>query len=102
MGAMNRTNLHRKENQIGVSGSIKPIAHAERLEDSLPRLPRFMRKPEVRQAVGLSDTTIWRLEKRNKFPQRFEIIPGIVAWLEEDIRIWIEQKVRKTSGKVGA
>jgi prophage regulatory protein len=70
------------------------IADLEVVRERLP-LARFIRKPEVRLAVGLSDTTIWRLERRGEFPPRIEIIPGVVAWLEADVLAWIDARVRK-------
>ena len=54
---------------------------------------RPIRKPECRKAVGLSDTTIWRLEKKGKFPKRFRLHGNIAAWWLSDIVEW-QQNLR--------
>ena len=45
----------------------------------------FLRKPEVQKRTGLSDTTIWRLEKAGKFPTRVQLTEHIVGWDEGEI-----------------
>ena len=40
-------------------------------------MPRnSIRKPAVKKKTGLSDTTIWRLEKVDEFPARILYNPG--------------------------
>lgn len=56
---------------------------------------RLLRFPEVQRLVGLSRTTIWRLEQKGKFPRRKELGENSVAWLEEDIEKWIRSKSSK-------
>lgn len=53
---------------------------------------RLLRFPEVQRMVGLSRTTIWRLEQKGKFPRRKIIGENSVAWLEEEIQTWIKTK----------
>ena len=57
------------------------------------RLPRLLRFPAVRERTGLSRSTIWRLERRGEFPKHHRISPNVVAWVEEDIHMWIEARV---------
>ena len=40
----------------------------------------------------MSDATIWRLERDNKFPKRLQIGPNSVAWIEAEVDEWIENK----------
>ena len=54
---------------------------------------RPVRKPECRKATGLSDTTLWRLEKAGKFPKRFRLHGNIAAWWLSDIVAW-QQNLR--------
>lgn len=52
---------------------------------------RILRRHEVRERTGLSNTTIWRLEKQGKFPKRRKLTPsnnGAVGWLESEIARW--------------
>ena len=53
---------------------------------------RLLRKPAVVARVGLSATTLWRLERAGEFPRSFRISPGAVAWREADIEAWISQR----------
>lgn len=53
---------------------------------------KLLRFHEVKKLVGLSRTTIWRLERQGKFPRRKQISENAVAWLDEEIQRWILEK----------
>ena len=53
---------------------------------------RYIRKPEVRQIAGSSDSTIWRMEKRGQFPKRRQLGPNSVGWLLSEIEEWMESR----------
>ena len=53
---------------------------------------RFLRRREVLARTGLSNTTIWRLERDGSFPQRCQISPGLVGWRESDVSAWIDER----------
>lgn len=53
---------------------------------------RIIRKPELKKMIGLSDVTIWRLEKAGRFPRRLLIGGAAVGWLENEIEDWLDQK----------
>ena len=53
---------------------------------------RLIRKPELMARIGLSDVTIWRLEKRGQFPKRLKIGGNSVGWLESEISEWMTAK----------
>ena len=59
-------------------------------------MPRnIIRKPATRKKTGLSNTTIWRLEKVDKFPRRIQITEaGAVGWYEDEVEAWIHDRVR--------
>jgi prophage regulatory protein len=59
-------------------------------------MPRnIIRKPAVRQKTGLSDTTIWRLEKVDEFPARILITQaGAIGWFEDEIDAWVHDRIR--------
>ena len=59
-------------------------------------MPRnIIRKPALRQKTGLSDTTIWRLEKADAFPHRVQITEaGAVGWYEDEVDRWVHDRVR--------
>jgi len=47
----------------------------------------ILRKKAVQARTGLSDTTIWRLEKAGQFPCRIRLTEGgaAVGWYEDEI-----------------
>ena len=52
----------------------------------------LIRKPELKQKIGLSESTIWRLEKSGQFPKRKQITSRLVGWLRSDVDKWIESR----------
>ena len=53
---------------------------------------KLIREPEVVQRVGLSPSTIRRLEKAGQFPKRRECGANSVAWLDAEISQWIASR----------
>ncbi|MBA4011009.1 MAG: hypothetical protein C0481_04010 [Phenylobacterium sp.] len=49
---------------------------------------RLLAWPAVRQMVGISRTTAWRLQNTGAFPLPVVISAGRVGWREEDIAAW--------------
>ncbi len=43
-------------------------------------LRRTIRRTELRQIVPLADSTIYEMERRGEFPQRFFLTPRCVVW----------------------
>lgn len=58
---------------------------------------RIIRKPELFSKVGLSDATIWRMEKSGKFPRRITLGENSVGWLSDEIEQWVEKKAAERS-----
>ena len=55
--------------------------------------PRIMRKPEILNMIGLSDPTIWRMEKDGKFPKRIRLGGNSCGWLESEVTGWLAERV---------
>jgi predicted DNA-binding transcriptional regulator AlpA len=55
---------------------------------------RFLSKAKVNEMSGLSDVTRWRMEKRSEFPNRRQISPNRVAYLESEVLDWMESRPR--------
>ena len=53
---------------------------------------RFIRRHECRRTTGLSDTTIWRLEKMGEFPGRRRLSRSAIGWLESEVCAWLESR----------
>jgi prophage regulatory protein len=54
---------------------------------------RILRRPEVKQRVGLSGEEIDKLEREGKFPGRVSPSPRTVGWIEHEIDLWIQQRI---------
>lgn len=61
-------------------------------ESAAPAAPRFLRFKDVGMMCGLSRTTIWRMQRDGKFPERRRIGPNAVRWLAEDVEDWIRSR----------
>ena len=55
-------------------------------------LDRVIRKKELLPFIGLSDVTIWRMERAGKFPRRIRLGGNSVGWYESEIIEWMEKK----------
>lgn len=49
---------------------------------------RFLRLPEVKAEIGLSRTTIYRLEEKGEFPKRGHLSARAVGWWSDDVDRW--------------
>jgi prophage regulatory protein len=47
---------------------------------------------ERKRLVPLSDTTVWRMERRGEFPRRINISSKRVAWRRGEIESWLAQR----------
>lgn len=54
--------------------------------------PKLLRWPQVRDAVGLSRTTVWRLVREDKFPAPVQLNSNSVAWRSDLIAEWIKSR----------
>jgi predicted DNA-binding transcriptional regulator AlpA len=48
--------------------------------------------------TGLSRTTIWRLERAGKFPQRLRLSSNRCGWLLDEVKTWIATRPRGMAG----
>ena len=55
-------------------------------------ISRIIRKPELFEKIGLSDATVWRMEKTGKFPKRIQLGGNSVGWLLSEIDQWISDR----------
>ena len=52
----------------------------------------IIRMPAVREATGISRTTIWRLVKQNQFPAPLKLSERTVGWRRVDVEKWIAER----------
>jgi len=55
---------------------------------------KILRTPEVIGLTGLSRATIWRLERKGKFPSRLRLSENAIGWHEDEIMQWIASRPR--------
>ena len=61
----------------------------------MPNPKKIIRRAAVRSRTGLSDTTIWRLERAARFPKRVRLTEaGAVGWYENEVDEWVHQRIR--------
>jgi prophage regulatory protein len=53
---------------------------------------KLLRIKELIHVTGLSRMTIYRLERSGHFPKRRRLGQNSVAWLEEDVALWIASR----------
>lgn len=56
---------------------------------------RIIRKPELFSKIGLSDATIWRMEKAGRFPGRIKLGGNSVGWFNDEINDWLTEKAAR-------
>ncbi len=56
---------------------------------------RIIRLPEVIKMVGLSQTTIWRLQQENTFPKSVKISSRACGWSLNEINQWINARLKR-------
>ncbi len=61
-------------------------------------MDRIIRKKELLPHIGLSDVTIWRMERAGKFPRRIRLGGNSCGWYESEIIEWQEQKKAERAG----
>lgn len=53
---------------------------------------RTIRRQQLREIVPLADTTIYEMEQRGDFPQRFYLTSRCVVWDLAEVEAWLEAR----------
>lgn len=53
---------------------------------------RTLRRAQVVEKTGISQATIFRLEKAGDFPRHFLLSPRCAVWFEDQIDAWLEDR----------
>ena len=70
--------------------AIRELSQAARTDQTLLR--RTIRRSELRQIVPLADSTIYELERRGEFPQRFFLTARCVVWDLAEVENWLRSR----------
>ncbi|OQM75292.1 helix-turn-helix transcriptional regulator [Manganibacter manganicus] len=60
---------------------------------------RTIRRHQLREIVPLADTTIYDMEQRGEFPQRFYLTARTVVWDLGEVETWLEQRRQASRAK---
>jgi len=60
-------------------------------------LDRIVRRKQLLELSGLSNTTQWRLEKAGQFPARIKLGQGSVGWHLNEVEEWLKGRERVAS-----
>lgn len=63
------------------------------MEQKTENRQRIIRKPELLNMVGLSDPTIWRMERDGSFPKRLRLGGNSCGWLESEVLHWVQSRM---------
>ena len=64
-----------------------------------PAITRTIRRHQLREMVPLADTTIYDMEQRGEFPQRFYLTSRCVVWDLTEVEAWLEERRRASRAK---
>ena len=70
--------------------AIRELSQAARTDQTLLR--RTIRRSELRQIVPLADSTIYELERRGEFPQRYFLTARCVVWDLAEVDAWLRSR----------
>ena len=54
---------------------------------------KFLRWADLQPVLGLSRMTVYRMEKAGTFPKRIQINSGSVGWLENEVEVWLADRI---------
>jgi prophage regulatory protein len=58
----------------------------------------IIRRAERQRRIGLSGSTLDRMERRGEFPRRVQLGPRSVGWRESEVDAWIQNRIRGGAG----
>ena len=60
---------------------------------------RTIRRQQLREIVPLADSTIYDMEQRGEFPQRFYLTSRCVVWDLAEVEAWLDARRRASYAK---
>lgn len=60
---------------------------------------KTIRRQQLREIVPLADSTIYDMEQRGEFPQRFYITSRCVVWDLAEVEAWLDARRRASRAK---
>lgn len=60
--------------------------------ENIDNKERVLRKKELLTMLGLSDPTVYRLERAGKFPKRLRLGGQACGWLQSEVEDWLAER----------
>lgn len=64
------------------------------------KISRLMRLQDIINITGMSKAVIYAWMKEGKFPKQIQIGARSVAWIEEEIYAWIQERINARNEQV--
>ena len=61
---------------------------------------KIIDKKEVREATGLSNVTVWRMERSGDFPKRVQLSSNRTGWFADEVEAWQNTRPRGIEGRI--
>ena len=87
---------HHLSPSILLDRRLKEVEVRQQVE---PVMKRTIRRHQLREMVPLADTTIYDMEQRGEFPQRFYLTSRCVVWDLSEVEAWLEERRRASRAK---
>jgi prophage regulatory protein len=87
---------HHLSSSIRLDRRLKEFGMRQQVE---PIMKRTIRRHQLREMVPLADTTIYDMEQRGEFPQRFYLTSRCVVWDLSEVEAWLEERRRASRAK---
>ena len=55
----------------------------------------WYRVKDLSEILSMSDSTIWKMVKKDAFPKPKHITPRMTVWLRQDVLDWVEAKTKQ-------
>lgn len=65
-------------------------AHQEKT--AKPLESAHLDRDEVATLIGVSKSTVWRMESKGDFPRRIQLTSGRVAWRRSEVMAWMMER----------
>jgi len=78
--------------KVAADTAKQPTSYDPPSKKIIPANDSIVRPKNIKDAVGISYTTVWRMEKTGQFPKRRKLTGGAVGWLQSELNAWLESR----------
>lgn len=69
------------------------------MSTAAPIRRKTIRRQQLREMVPLADSTVYDMEQRGEFPQRFYLTSRCVVWDLAEVEAWLEERRQASRSK---